>query len=50
MFETFLLIAFGLPIPYLAVQLGILVRWRGTARKIAWRRRPTGNRNSLLGT
>ncbi|MGH6945170.1 MAG: hypothetical protein ACREH6_13240 [Geminicoccaceae bacterium] len=35
MFETFLLIAFGLPVLYLAVQLRILARWHGIARKVA---------------
>ena len=34
--ELFLLIAFGLPLVYLAVQLRALCRWEGIARKLAW--------------
>ena len=34
--ELFLLIAFGLPLVYLAVQLRALCRWEGLARKLAW--------------
>ena len=32
----FLLIAFGLPLVYLVVQLRALCRWEGIARKLAW--------------
>jgi hypothetical protein len=34
--ELFLLIAFGLPLVYLVVQLRALCRWEGIARKLAW--------------
>jgi hypothetical protein len=34
--ELFLVIAFGLPLVYLAVQLRALCRWEGLARKLAW--------------
>ena len=34
--ELFLLIAFGLPLVYLVVQLLALCRWEGIARKLAW--------------
>ena len=34
--ELFLLIAFGLPLVYLVVQLRALSRWEGLARKFAW--------------
>jgi hypothetical protein len=34
--ELFLLIAFGLPLVYLMVQLRALCRWEGIARKLAW--------------
>jgi hypothetical protein len=34
--ELFLLIAFGLPLVYLVVQIRALRRWEGIARKLAW--------------
>jgi hypothetical protein len=34
--ELFLLIAFGLPVVYLVVQVRALRRWEGTARALAW--------------
>ena len=34
--ELFLVIAFGLPLVYLVVQLRALCRWEGIARKLAW--------------
>lgn len=34
--ELFLVIAFGLPLVYLVVQLRALCRWEGLARKLAW--------------
>lgn len=34
--ELFLVIAFGLPLVYLVVQLRALRRWEGLARKLAW--------------
>ena len=34
--ELFLVIAFGMPLVYLVVQLRALCRWEGLARKLAW--------------